>query len=129
MRLGHLLGDTTYLDAARCTLPGRAPRWSATRAGHCTLLTALEDTVYAPEQIVLRGPAESMAEWRAAIEDGYAPWRVTYAIPYEASATLPEYLPRLVSSEQQARVTAFVCSNLSCSLPITSLEALQDELG
>ena len=129
MRLGHLLGEARYLDAAHNTLRWARAIMERVPIGHCTLLTALEDTVYAPEQVVLRGPVEAMAEWRDALDNGYAPWRVSYAIPYDDSPTLPDYLPRLVSSEQQSQVTAFVCTNLSCSLPITTLEALQEALS
>ena len=98
-------------------------------AGHCTLLSALEDTVYEPQQIILRGPADTMSEWRSQLDSGFAPWRTTYAIPYEDMTVLPAYLPKLVSTEQQLKVQAYVCAGLSCSLPIDSLEALQAEIG
>ena len=129
MKLGHLLGNTEYLDAAHNTLRWARAVMEKLPAGHCTLLSALEDTVYEPQQIILRGPADTMSEWRSQLDSGFAPWRTTYAIPYEDVTVLPAYLPKLVSTEQQSKVQAYVCAGLSCSLPIDSLEALQAEIG
>jgi len=129
MKLGHLLGDTRYLDAAHNTLRWARAVMERLPAAHCTLLHALEDTVYTPELVVLRGPEEEMRSWLPHLSQGYTPWRRIYAIPYRDSQLLPEYLPRLVSTEAQNRVTAFVCSGLQCSLPITSLEDLLAELS
>ena len=128
LKLGHLLGDNTYLDAAHNTLRWARAIMEKVPSGHATLMTALEDTVYAPEMVILRGPYEETQSWLDEINTTYAPWRAVYAIPYADTRTLPEYLPRLVSSEQQKQVTAFVCSNLQCSLPIYSLSELQDQL-
>ncbi len=48
-------------------------------------------------------------------------------IPY-AAQVIPTYLPRLVSTEMRARTVAYVCRELSCSLPVDSPEALQAAL-
>jgi uncharacterized protein YyaL (SSP411 family) len=124
MKLGHLLGDTRYLDAAHNSLRWARAVMERLPAAHCSFLHALEDTVYAPELIILRGPTNDMHTWLAQISQGYTPWRRTYAIPYENTPVLPDYLPRLVSAEAQNRVTAYVCSGLQCSLPITTVDDL-----
>ncbi len=129
MQLGHLMGDTTYLDAAHNTLRWARAIMERVPAGHCTLLNALEDTVYTPEFVILRGPAVDMHAWRNAITAGYKPWRRVYAIPYEGVQVLPAYLPRLVASHTQQQVTAYVCSGLKCSLPITQLDDLKSALS
>ena len=128
MKLGHLLGDSKYLDAAHNTLRWARGVMERLPTGHCTLVTALEDIVYPTDFIILRGPIETMQEWAKQLSSGFAPWRRIYAIPYVGSTTIPAYLPRLVSSEQQQIVTAYVCSGLQCSLPLTSLDDLQDAL-
>ena len=128
LRLGHLLGDTRYLDAAHNTLRWARAVMERLPAGHCSLLNALEDTVYAPELVILRGPEDEMERWRSALGQGFTPWRTVYGIPYADTRTLPDYLPKLVSSEQQSRVTAYVCSSMQCSLPIDSIDALQAAL-
>ena len=129
MKLGHLLGETEYLDAAHNTLRWARAVMERLPAGHCTLLGALEDTLYLPEFVVLRGPTAEMQRWAAQLEGGFMPWRRLYAIPYEDTQTLPAYLPRLVSAEQQKQVTAYVCSGLQCSLPMTSLDELKAALN
>ncbi len=128
LKLGHLLGETAYLDAAHNTLRWARGLMERVPAAHCTLLTALEATVYAPQQIILRGPEVDMQAWVSDLQETYTPWRAIYAIPYEDAGIVPSYLPRLVSAEQQQNVTAYVCSGLQCSLPITSLAELKSAL-
>jgi len=124
-KLGHLFGDSRYLDASANTL-----RWARTAmeqypAGHCTLLTALEAELATPTQIIIRGPVSQLAPWQAVATYGYAPWRQCYALPYETADVLPAYLPKLVSAETRQKTVAYLCSGLSCSLPITSPDALK----
>ena len=128
LALGHLLGKSDYLDAAHNTLRWARALLEKVPAAHCNMLHSLEQTVYAPELIILRGPVDEAERWRQALPGGFAPWRQVYVIPYADNTTLPEYLPRLVSMEQQAGVTAYVCSNLQCSLPITNLDALLQQI-
>ena len=128
MALGHLSGNTAFLDAAHNTLRWARGVMEKVPAAHCTLMHALEDTVHEPQQVILRGPAELCEEWRRAITGGYQPWQKIYCIPYDEVTTLPAYLPTLVGAEQRKSVRAYVCSGLQCSLPIDSLEALKAEL-
>ncbi len=126
--LGHLMGESRYLEAADRTLRWARSLMEQAPAAHCTLLSALEEQRYAPQVVVIRGPADEIGEWQAAATGGFAPWRQVYAIAYGANA-LPTYLPRLVSAEEQSRAAAYVCSGLSCSLPIHDLESLKAALS
>ncbi|MDG2276393.1 MAG: thioredoxin domain-containing protein [Pseudomonadales bacterium] len=128
VRLGHLLGESAYLDPAHNTLRWARGIMERVPAGHCALLNALEESIYPGEQIVLRGPIELMQQWADELAVGYTPERSCYLIPYNETTTLPGYLPRLVSSEQQALVTAYVCTGLTCSLPITALDEVKSLL-
>ncbi len=125
IRLGHLFGESRYLDAAWRTLAWAQPQMRRYPAGHCALLSALELELAGPEQIIIRGPDGAMDEWVAAARDGYHPLRATFAIPWEISQALPGYLPRLVSAEQRETVVAYRCQGMSCSAPLTSLADLQ----
>ena len=118
--LGHLTGEHRYLEAAERTLAWARGFIDQHPAGHCLLLTALEETVYPPELVIVRGPAQDMVEWLAAARVGYHPSRAVYAIPYD-SDMVPNYLPRLVSAETRAKVSAFFCRGLQCSTPMTDL--------
>ena len=129
LALGHLLGEGRYLDAAQNALEALRGAIERYPAGHCTLLGVVEANLHPPEQIILRGPAELLAPWLAAARAGHKPWRHVYGIPYDGAGLTPHHLPRLVSAETQARVTAFVCEGLSCSAPIESLEAFADAVA
>ncbi len=122
--LGALFGNSAWLDAAADTLKATRANMEQYPAGHCTLLTAVEEQLHAGELIILRGSPEQLRQWRQALEGGYQPWRRIYAIPSDAQ-TLPPYLPTRNSSEP----VAFVCSGLSCSLPITDIAALREEFN
>ena len=122
--LGHLLGETRYLDAASGTLRWARAAMEQYPAGHATMLSALEDEVTPPELVIVRGPRAELEQWLRPVRTGYRPWRHPFGIPYEDSGLMPAYLPRLVSAEKQRQCTAYVCRGLSCSLPIHSQEEL-----
>ena len=126
--LGHLAGEPRYLEAAQRTLQWARGFIEQHPANHCTLLTALEETVHLPQLVILRGPVEDMAAWLDVARAGFRPWRTTYGIPYDASR-IPQYLPRLASSDDKDRVSAFICSGLKCSTPITDLTAFERALS
>ncbi len=127
--LGHLFGETRYLDAAHGTLEALRGSIEKYPAGHCTLLNVVEANVQPPEQVVVRGPRDALDPWLEIARESYRPWRSVYGIPYGEEGVLPGYLPRLVSAETRERVTAFVCTGLACSAPINSIEAFEQAVG
>jgi len=127
--LGHLFGEMRYIDAATACLAWARGAMEQYPAGHCSLLSALEDQVHPPELVLLRGPVDAIAPWARSARTGFAPWRVVFSVPYEGVAQIPAYLPKLVSSQVRSRPTAYVCSGLTCSLPIETLDALKQTLG
>ncbi len=127
--LGDLFAEPRYITSVERTLACARSRLEQLPAGHCAMLDALEARLLAPETIILRGPKEEAFQWRRSIAQGFKPWRSVFVIPYDGVAFIPSYLPRLVSASQRSSVTAFVCTGMQCSLPIKSLEALQDALG
>jgi hypothetical protein len=129
LTLGHLLGETKYLDAAHNTLRWARAVMERLPAGHCSLLSVVEESVYPNDLVILRGPKALTDTWRQQLQNGYTPWRKVFAIPYDASNPLPGYLPKLVSHDAQQAVTGFVCSGLQCSLPMTELADVQKALN
>jgi uncharacterized protein YyaL (SSP411 family) len=126
--LGHLLGDSRYLDAAASTLRWARAAIESYPAGHSSLLAALEDELVTPELVIIRGPADAIASWRRAASRGFKPWRHVFAIPYDGVREVPPFLPKLVSAEARGKPTAFVCTGSSCSLPIAVLDDLLKRL-
>jgi uncharacterized protein YyaL (SSP411 family) len=120
-RLGLLLGEPRYLEAAeRCiqfagALMARAP------AAHCALLNAYEEQLQPTQTLILRGAGEALARWQAECARPYAPRRQVYAIPSNAKP-LPE---ALAEKTPRGEVVAYVCTGMTCGAPLDRLDALQ----
>ncbi len=124
-RLGFLLGETRYLDAAESTL---RVAWRAIEEyphGHVTLLTALEEYLQHPEIIVIRGDDE-IERWRDAAGRLYAPRRLVFAIRSD-EVDLPGALAD--RKPVDAETVAYRCLGTHCEMPVTSWEALAAELS
>jgi hypothetical protein len=125
-RLGHLLGETRYLDAARRTLESGRDTIGRLPAGHLSLLAALEENLEPTSILILRGPrGDALAAWREIAERRYAPTRLTLTIPDNAS-DLPGVL---ASREPRQGPAAYLCEGRQCSAPILTLEGLQAALA
>jgi uncharacterized protein YyaL (SSP411 family) len=131
--LGNLMGNTRYVEAAERTLLWSSGHVQQAPSSFSSLLSAVEDHLYAPALVLLTGPAVQLPEWQAATRTGYTPWRHVYAIPNDVPAfpppLRPPYLPRVTSSEDRGRVVAFVCTGTECSLPMRDIAALKKALG
>ena len=126
--LGHLLADIRYLEAASGILRWAAPFAERYPVGHCSLLALAARHSQTQEQVVLRGPTDP--DWLQACRVGYKPNRRVFSIGFgNTNTTLPAYLPRMVDANAHERVTAYVCSGMSCSAPITELKELQELLS
>ena len=125
-RLGFLLGETRYLDAAEKTLQSSAQALDDYAHGHVTLLTALEEYLDHPEIIVLRGATEDIDQWRDSVAKVYSPARLVFAIPAGADG-LPGALAERLAREDET--VAYRCKGSHCSLPLTSWKALAAEIS
>jgi uncharacterized protein YyaL (SSP411 family) len=115
LRLGHLLGDMRYLDAAENTLRGAWESIQRTPYAHNALLLTLEEYLYGSEIVVIRGEPDSLASWREIAQQDYAPRRLTLAIPADAQG-----LPGLLNERKPlADTVAYVCSGQTCQAPVT----------
>jgi len=114
-RLGHLIGEPRYTEAAENTLKGLWPSVENTPYGHASLLVALEESFSPGQTIVLRGTETAMQEWRQAVERHYAPHRQLFSITADAGD-----LPGMLAGRRpQGDVVAYVCEGLSCKAPVT----------
>ncbi len=125
-RLGFLLGDTRYLDAAERTL---GASWQAIKEyphGHVSLLIALEEYLHHPEIIVIRGDTEEIGRWRDAAARLYAPRRLVFAIDAGA-LDLPGALADRAAIDGET--VAYRCLGTHCEMPVTTWEALAAQLS
>jgi len=119
-RLGWLLGETRYLDAAERTLRGGWASVERTPHAHAMLLTALEEHLNPPQVVILRGPATEAEAWSRALAPLYAPRRLVLAIPADAG-DLPM---ALAAKAPRAATVAYLCEGPTCSEPIDDLPRL-----
>ncbi len=125
-RLGFLLGETRYLDAAERTLRSA---WQAIEEyphGHVSLLTVLEEFLTHPELVIIRGEPDEIASWRDSAAKLYAPMRMVFAISSEESD-----LPGALADRKalDGETIAYKCVGTHCEMPVTTWEALAAELS
>ncbi|WGF87350.1 thioredoxin domain-containing protein [Marinivivus vitaminiproducens] len=127
-RLGHLTGDTRYLERADGILNAFAGMVAQQPLGHCSLLSAslLLDR---PVQVVLMGDAadsERTAMHRLALASP-VPEIVVQALGRDE--TPADGHPAAGKRAEAGKATAYVCVGRTCRLPVTTTDALRAELA
>jgi uncharacterized protein len=123
-RLGYLLGDLSYLDAARRTLEAGWSSMQQHPQGHMAMLNALEDWLSTPQIVILRGADGAAQEWARQLQALYAPRRMVFAIP--EGAQLPPALNDKAAGG--ASPVAYLCQGMTCTAPLTDLASVVREL-
>ncbi|GFE83092.1 thioredoxin domain-containing protein [Steroidobacter agaridevorans] len=119
-RLGLLLGETRYLDAAAKTLRAAWPALQHYPHAHTALLVALEEHLEPPEIVIVRGERTEAESWRDELSRVYAPRRLVFAIAADAAG-----LPAAIADKKPLPETAaYVCRGMTCSAPVRSLSSL-----
>ncbi|MDH3747104.1 MAG: thioredoxin domain-containing protein [Gammaproteobacteria bacterium] len=125
-RLGYVLGESRYLEAAEKTLRAGWQAISEYPHGNVSLLTALEEYLHEPEIIVIRGPQDDVDRWNASASKLYAPRRLVFAIAEDVDQ-LPGALAERKAVENET--LAYRCLGTHCELPVTSFEALATRMS
>jgi uncharacterized protein YyaL (SSP411 family) len=123
-RLGLLLGETAYLEAAERTLRAAWPMLQQYPQAHMSLLNALEDTLAPLQILIIRGDPGPMTRWSAELGALYAPTRMIFALPRDAE-DLP---PALAAKHAAADTVVYVCTGVTCSAPLNDLSQIAREL-
>ena len=111
LRLGHLLGETRYLDAAERTLQAAYPTLLRIPHACCAMLRALDDFLHPRTHVVVRfdGAAEE-STWRAAVGTGANRRCDVYFVPRDAGK-----LPGILAAQKYAAGgLAYVCRGTQC---------------
>ncbi len=116
VRLGHLLGERRYIDAAERTLKVAWNDILQIPYIHNALLLALEQFLFPQQYIVLRGDKKLLGDWVQQCKDNYLLRRFLVAIPSDET-DLPG---ALVSNKPQQQTVAYVCEGFECKPPITT---------
>jgi len=119
-RLGWLLGEPRYLDAAERTLRAAWQVMDKHPHAHPTLLSVLADTLEPPRLVVLRGRGNDIAPFQAILMSKPRVGELVFTIPADA-ADLP---PVLAAKAATAKATAYVCRGTVCGPPLTQPDHL-----
>jgi uncharacterized protein len=118
LTLGHLLGDSRYLEAAEKTLQAAWPALVQYPADHATLLLALKDFLGPPRIIIIRGPEPDLADWQ---DYARSINNHVFAIPDKVNN-----LPGLLALKKpHDKICAYICQGMQCSAVIEDKHGLR----
>jgi uncharacterized protein YyaL (SSP411 family) len=115
-RLGHLLGEARYLDAATRCLRLFHAHLVQQPIAYPTLLAVLDEALVPPRVILLRGPESAVTAWAQALAPKLGAHDMMLVLPN--GLKLPGALAKPVSD----RPVAWVCSGTACQPPVTELD-------
>ena len=118
-KLGHILGEPRYLQAAERTLKTFDSSLGSNPAACATLCHALDEFLTPPSMVIIRGEASKMAAWRDAIQQSYYPHHLFLYFD-ESAKDLPATLQRNFTKD----VNAWVCKGVVCSPSMDDLQQL-----
>ncbi|TVQ49333.1 MAG: thioredoxin domain-containing protein [Gammaproteobacteria bacterium] len=124
-RLGLLLGEPRYLQAAERTVRAAWQALVDFPQAHCRLLDALEELLMPPEIVILRGEEAAVATMLDVATAVYAPRRLVFHIPPSAQG-LP---PALAAKAPAGDAVAYVCIGTHCTAPLADPAALAGALN
>ncbi|HXN87655.1 MAG TPA: thioredoxin domain-containing protein [Candidatus Binataceae bacterium] len=130
LRLHSYTGDERYFDEAERTIKLLREFMEKQPFAFSHLLEAVDLYLRGPTEIVLVGDRESpeFREWSERIGLLYVPNLAIYAIDPKHPGT--EFIPEQARGKDQidGKLTAYVCRERTCSMPITSYKNLEAEL-
>ena len=117
-RLGYLLGNTQYLEVAESTIKYSWETITQMPYICCTLLNAVEEYLYPPRCIIVRGKKESLSSWQTIINAHYQPNTLSLLIPDCA-----KYLPAALAERKSItdNTIAYLCEGQQCQTPVTDI--------
>ena len=125
MQLGHLLGEHRYLQAAGRILKSGQDSVTQFPAAHNAMLNALEDHLYPPRQIIIRGNENEIRQWQQHCRQLAGPYCMIFPVENDVQG-----LPDAIATKKPGEQTiAYVCEGLKCSAPITRLDLMNENLN
>ncbi|WP_123103721.1 thioredoxin domain-containing protein [Acidithiobacillus sulfuriphilus] len=118
-RLGHLLGEGRYLDAAALGLQAFGGDLEEHGLAVPTLLCALREAQEPLPTMIIRGSLTALESWRATLSGQYPGDRVMVFI-----ANGMKDLPPILERAAPAGGRAWLCRGLQCLAPVDSPEEL-----
>ncbi|MCK9494700.1 MAG: thioredoxin domain-containing protein [Dehalococcoidia bacterium] len=120
--LARYLGRTEWEDASRAVITSVAGQFTRGATGFGAMLQALELQLATPREIVVVGTPSERAPFEREISRRYLPAVLL------APARTGGGLPVLEGRSAGTGATAYVCENMVCDLPATSVSAFVEQL-
>ncbi len=128
-RLGHLIGEPRYIEAAERAIRLFYSAMQRQPSAFVSLLTALEEALTPTRVVILRGPAEALGEWQRALGRRFRPDTLILALD-STLVDLPPCLDKPVPATNPSQVNAWLCVGVSClppALELGTIERLLDQ--
>lgn len=125
LRLGYMLTEPRYLEAAERTLEYASQQIASTPIAHASLLRCCEEISNPPTTIIIRGNSDELEQWQQICQQQFNPQRMTFAIPNDVK-NLPESLQSKFSNSGET--LAYICQGTSCQAPINHITQLSKAL-
>jgi hypothetical protein len=126
LRIGYLLGEPRYLDAAERALRLFVPHMARQPAGFATMGVALNEALVPTRTVILRGPRELLDRWRRELSDSIDDNTLLLVLDERL-----QRLPRVLDKQgARGTVNAYLCEGVTCHNPVqdvAELCALMDE--
>ena len=124
MRLGYLLGEARYLDAAERTLKNAVAGINQAPTAHCTLLKALQEYLKAPKTVIIRAEESKLETLKNTLNQRYNPGRQYFFIPDNE-----QNLPHALQGKSPASApVAYICEGMRCLPPLVG-NSITNQLG
>ena len=135
LALSHLVDEGPWRDRIERTLRLFATRLDQMGRGVPLMAAALSTHLAGVQQIVIaEGEAPSTGQADDALDRAvalhYLPFAIQLRVSAEARGALAGSLPFIAAMQPVAGITAaYVCRDFSCRQPVTTVDALEQELG
>jgi uncharacterized protein YyaL (SSP411 family) len=117
-RLGYLLGEPRYLEAAARCLHLFHAQMIQQPIAYPTLLAVLDEALVPPRAILLRGPADALNEWTTTLGPKLGARDLMLVLPNGLD------VPAALAKPESDRPAAWICSGTACQPPLTDLAAV-----
>lgn len=121
LRLGRLLGEPRYLQAAERALKVGMAAMREVPQAHGSLLVALEQWLEPPALVMFRADEQALPAWRRVLSRGYHPSRLVVRIPADE-----DVVGKLPGAPHEA--AALVCLGDRCLPVVHSPQELSERL-
>ncbi len=126
LRLGHLLGESRYLDAAARTLAAARRHLGEAPQAAATLLDALQREALPPAVVIVHASDRALPTDWAALAAAWGRRGIeAYVIGADVDLARWPLLAAQRATAGSAAATAFVCRGTACSAPVDDASALR----